>query len=115
VSNTRKIRGAPCSDCGQQTTPRRKPGEWYVVRGDVWAAAGMPPMPPLPPVTASDREAYDAYMRQRWRFLCIGCLETRLGRRLGPDDFTEAPVNRAPHHSERMRSRVFGFEEPPAS
>jgi hypothetical protein len=25
--------------------------------------------------------------------LCIGCLETRLGRRLVPADFTDAPIN----------------------
>ena len=27
------------------------------------------------------------------RFLCIGCLEERLGRRLTSLDFTDAPVN----------------------
>lgn len=27
-------------------------------------------------------------------FLCVGCLERRLGRLLTPADFTDAPVNR---------------------
>lgn len=35
------------------------------------------------------RQAY----KKRRGMLCIGCLETRLGRYLTPDDFTDAPVN----------------------
>ena len=62
---------APCKDCGVETLPvdgRR--AEWYMVKPDVWADAGM-----------------------TTGFLCIGCLETRLGRQLTREDFTDCPVN----------------------
>jgi hypothetical protein len=40
-------------------------------------------------------------------FLCIGCLEKRLGRKLTPDDFTNAPINRPDHwHSDRLADRL---------
>jgi hypothetical protein len=55
-------------------------GEWYMVHDHVWAQAGT-----------CDRGGY----------LCIGCLETRLGRHLAGDDFTDAPVNRSPRWSRR--------------
>src|SRR5262249_8250918 len=63
-------RDAPCSDCGIATAPegwfRSPPWEWYMVQDHVWAAAGM---------GSTDG------------FLCIGCLEARLGRSLGAADF----------------------------
>jgi hypothetical protein len=41
------------------------------------------------------------------QFLCVGCLERRLGRRLGPQDFTRAPINEDdPWKTERLRSRL---------
>lgn len=63
---------ALCVDCGVDTTPCthrrgcRHTGKWeyYMLRDDVWAAAVM------------DRG-----------FLCVGCLEHRIGRRLRPSDF----------------------------
>jgi hypothetical protein len=64
-----------CKDCGTDTTPRTGPlagsWEWYKVHDAVWAAAGMPEN----------------------GFLCIGCLERRLGRELTPEDFPDLPVN----------------------
>jgi len=41
-------------------------------------------------------------------FLCIGCLEERIGRRLRPRDFTRAFINRSdnPCHTDRLRSRL---------
>jgi hypothetical protein len=76
-----------CSDCGMETAPRtgeidpweglRRPGpkdvgkwEFYMVRNEIWQAVG------------SGRG-----------FLCIGCLELRLGRVLKPRDFTSAEIN----------------------
>lgn len=62
-----------CVDCGRETLPvddRR--AEWYIVQPCLWAQAGM---------------AYDGGC------LCIGCLETRIGRRLNADDFTDILVN----------------------
>jgi len=38
--------------------------------------------------------------------LCIGCLERRLGRRLTPADFTDAPAN-DPSDRDSGRSRRF--------
>jgi hypothetical protein len=43
--------------------------------------------------------------------LCIGCLEERIGRRLTPADFTDAPINRFGGSSARLRSRL-GRDEP---
>ena len=34
-------------------------------------------------------------------FLCIGCLERRLGRLLTPLDFTDAPLNRLDDFAEK--------------
>src|SRR5262245_59749408 len=50
-----------CADCRRCTW-----GEVYMVHDHLWEAAGMAP---------------------DGGFLCIGCLETRLGRRLAPADF----------------------------
>ena len=64
---------AICQDCGRDTTPDELAGwEWYLVRDELWAEAGNPS-----------------------GFLCVGCLERRLGRALRPDDFSDAPVNDA--------------------
>jgi hypothetical protein len=79
---------AKCSDCGQDTAPkppRRGRWEWYIVRDDVWALPGM-------------RDGY----------LCICCLELRLGRSLCATDFSSTPIN--DHHSldtARLRSRKY--------
>ena len=59
-----------------------------MVRNRVWSAAGM-----------------------RHGFLCIGCLESRIGRRLTPRDFTSAPINEIdnPWHTIRLTSRLIGL------
>lgn len=68
---------SPCADCGADTTPRTRgritgqSWEWYMATDETWAAAGM----------GDDG------------FLCVGCLEARLGRELQSGDFTGAPVN----------------------
>jgi hypothetical protein len=80
---------SPCMDCGTDTTPCanrndctggrrcRHTGtgwwEWYMVWPAVWSRAVGP-----------DARGY----------LCIPCLERRLGRPLTGDDFTTAAVNR---------------------
>jgi hypothetical protein len=74
-----------CHDCGTDTTPctgrrgcrHKQRWEWYMVHASVWRAAGMPRMT----------------VETGGGFLCIGCLERRLGRNLNPTDFTDAPVN----------------------
>jgi hypothetical protein len=57
-----------CCDCGANTAPaenRRGRWEHFIVHDDVWAAAGM---------------AHDG------GYLCVGCIEARLGRVLRADD-----------------------------
>jgi hypothetical protein len=80
---------ALCRDCGVDTTPCtgkrgcRHKGRWqyYMVRAEIWAAAGMQASS-VRPQGESDGD-----------FLCIPCLEGRLGRALRPDDFPNMPVN----------------------
>jgi hypothetical protein len=79
-----RIDVAPCVGA----TPRDGTWEWYMVRSHVWAASGMKP---------------------DGGFLCIGCLEERIGRQLGPADFASVPVNTDhPLHTPRLRSRLRG-------
>jgi hypothetical protein len=82
--------GSPtlCDDCGMDVLPhdedgRRTADEWYMVHDDVWAAATTDGGQP--------------------RYLCIGCLETRIGRRLTPADFPEGGLNDSERsHSPRL-------------
>ena len=79
---------APCHDCGIHTIPignRGLPRGWedYMVRDEIWQAAGMGE-----------------------GFLCIGCLEKRLGRELAAGDFTPWPVNNPnPRDTPRLADR----------
>ena len=60
--------------------------EWYMVHDHVWRAAmengGMV------------------------RFLCIGCLEQRVGRRLKPSDFLPHTRERRPCDTDRLADRL---------
>jgi hypothetical protein len=60
-----------CLDCDVDTL---EIGHFYMLRDDVWLEAN-------PTVDG---------------MLCIDCLETRLGRRLAPTDFSDAPCNHWP-------------------
>jgi hypothetical protein len=102
---------APCHDCGIDTAPcsgkgrgsrilKRDVGkwEWYMVKDDVWAAAGMPPDDETVPVGESG-------------YLCIGCLETRLGRPLTRADFKYPEAHQedeldTPRLRDRLRAGV---------
>jgi hypothetical protein len=64
-----EVSSAPCDDCGFDTL-NPEGHEWYMVTGAAWE-----------PVAA------DA------KFLCVGCLEGRLGRRLTPADFAPWAIN----------------------
>jgi len=44
--------------------------------------------------------------REYIRYLCIGCLEKRLKRKLTRLDFTSAPINSMPGRSERLQDRL---------
>lgn len=63
---------SPCTDCGVDTLPTEGGcAEYYMVTKEVWNAAGMGHV----------------------GYLCIGCLEGRLGRQLCAADFTDCPLN----------------------
>ena len=61
-----------CADCGTDTVPAEGPCEYYHVYNEIWEQAGM------------ERDG---------GFLCLGCLEKRLGRPLHRADFGHAPIN----------------------
>ena len=73
-----------CRDCGADTDR-----EYYMLKSWIWKrAAGHIP------------EVYDDE-------LCIGCVESRLGRELTSADFTKAPVNDLTRRmSDRLRDRL---------
>ena len=54
-----------------------------MVHDKMWAAAGMPARQHVPHYGESDGSG----------FLCLDCLEKRLGRCLTPEDFTELCLN----------------------
>ena len=94
----RRADPALCADCGVDTAPCsarpgcRHAGRWedYMIHGELWATTGIGP-------GMGDGR------------LCIGCLETRLGRQLTPADFTGAPINRPhPWDTARLRARKAG-------
>ena len=72
-----------CADCRVDTL---EISEYYMVRRSVWTAA------------VSDS--------QTQIFLCIGCLERRLGRVLVTTDFAEVPLNYFNNHGPRLKDRL---------
>lgn len=67
-----------CVDCGIHTV---KIGEYYMVHNHLWPGVKM---------------------------LCLGCLETRLGRQLVKEDFKDCDANHKPwlKQSERFLERL---------
>jgi hypothetical protein len=66
---------ALCFDCGIDTISPDGGQEYYRVKDEIWAASGLP--------TVGEMVAGE-YVG---RYLCIGCLEQRIGRRLTRADF----------------------------
>jgi hypothetical protein len=81
----------PCFDCGTPTCPDGAAWEYYMVTNDLWAASGM---------------------QHTGGYLCVGCLEGRIGRQLTPEDFPDWPVNLPEYgwKSNRLLTRL-GYEE----
>ncbi len=80
-----------CVHCGVNTLHIN---EYYMIHDEVWLAA-------RPPLENSRRPV----------MACIGCVETRLGRLLTPEDFTDAPANKGFFiQSPRLLSRLYGVE-----
>lgn len=76
-----------CWDCQMETSHQKaEEGEWYMVWPKVWKAA----------------KGYEV------DFLCIGCLEKRLGRQLTPADFSDVPLNVSPGYrrTKRLQDRM---------
>jgi len=86
-----------CADCGVGC---QNIGESaYMVANDVWALAW--PLEKLKPWHKMPGQ----------QVLCIGCLESRIGRRLTAADFTQCPLNdRGYERSARLRDRMRGFK-----
>ena len=69
-----------CNDCGMDTEPwppHRGTQEHYVVKDEIWSAAGMP----------LGKHRTDDLAIIGGGILCVGCIEKRLGRLLTIDDF----------------------------
>jgi hypothetical protein len=79
-----------CADCGVNTSSIDGIDEWYMVKDDVWIAARMKRS------TLADGGG----------FLCIGCLEKRLGRQLWRPDFSDCPLSNSRFGSPRLRLRL---------
>lgn len=71
-----------CCECGVNTSDIE---EYYTIYLSVWLEAA----------------GYDAK-----RMLCIGCCESRLGRKLTPEDFDDTIVNREFYKSARLKNRM---------
>jgi hypothetical protein len=77
-----------CADCGMHTSAK---GEWYLLRNEIWEQAW--------PGTASDQVG-------EGHFLCIGCVEARLGRKLTRADFDHPERWPSWRLSKRLQDRL---------
>ena len=79
-----------CIDCGTCT---HETNEYYMVTDEVWTE--------------------EAHMEPHGGMLCIGCLESRLMRRLTHVDFSDAPINFGmTKQSPRLQNRLKGKPHP---
>lgn len=67
-----EFKNCPCADCGIETlvTDSDDRSEFYMVKNSMWEAMGA-----------------------GTGYLCIDCLEGRLGRTLRAEDFSDVPLN----------------------
>lgn len=77
-----------CADCRRDVRPGVGIDEQFMVQNELWALA---------------TEARPA------DFLCVGCIENRIGRRLRRHDFTGAPLNFDIGKSDRLHRRIWGM------
>ncbi len=79
-------RGASCEDCGVETYP----SEYYMVKDKIW-----------------DKAVPEDVDENRYIYLCIGCLEGRLGYSLTSKDFIKFPINNINSYtSDRLIDRL---------
>jgi hypothetical protein len=84
---------SPCSDCGKETNHNCiDNAEWYMVKHEIWQ---------------------EALVEKHAVYLCIGCLEIRLGRKLTYLDFSNVPLNFLPGYarSRRLKNRMKGLQK----
>ena len=67
-----------CADCGVDTG---KIGEFYFLKTKLWLTV----------------------MSSIYGMLCVGCLESRLRRKLAKEDFTDATINNSKYGSKSQR------------
>jgi hypothetical protein len=81
-----------CKDCMVNTSDI---GEFYMVQFELWASLFGETYKPEwhEPFGATRDPDYREYAEKCKGMLCIGCLEHRLGRKLKPSDFLDAPIN----------------------
>ena len=88
----------PCNDCERLLHVRSfsflghhvHNYEWFFVKDRVWQ---------------------QACRKSEARFLCVGCLEKRIGRKLVAADFKRSPkINFEPQSSVRLRRRMRGLK-----
>jgi hypothetical protein len=99
VSVSRSVfRAYVCNDCPRMLHTRSAmpslgggwSGEWFMVKARVWQ---------------------EGQRKGRGRFLCVGCLEDRIGRKLVAADFSRsAKVNFAGDKPLRLRRRMKGLK-----
>lgn len=94
----------PCLDCGIDTSTETGIGEYYHVHESVWFEAFG---------STYDDVLFEGLWAEHERiimagFLCVGCLESRIGRQLTAADFSGAPVNHPTLYrkSERFLQRI---------
>ncbi len=90
----------PCKDCQVNTCPLEGEREYYEVTDAVWHKAGATGFGQ----TDNGPSGY---------FLCVGCLETRLKRKLTRADFKPYPANTtSPWLTTRLNTRLVGAALP---
>lgn len=84
----------PCLDCDRPTWQPQGKSEWYMVQNHIWQQSGAPTRTVVVP-------------GEPGFYLCIGCLEVRLGRELFAGDFTDTPVNTTrAGNTDRLNNRL---------
>lgn len=104
-----------CMDCSESTID-----EYYSLRDEVWHDATLAGEDHRRASLLLDKIDNGRFVTQRTvreyceltrGFLCVGCVEARLGRRLGPEDFSSAPINDPSlAGTERLRARLLGVD-----
>ena len=86
-----------CADCGCETVQ-----EYFMLKDDLWKEVTELPKKKTERWPYKAPEASKAPTQDEI-FLCIGCVEQRLGRMLNYTDFSDAPINNLNFPTERSK------------